>query len=227
MVHVLASLAAVVALLIGSPPAFADPPAAGLQETRVVGTAPDLAGRWLLVATLGQGGGRSSATLWDVTSDAAGLQVRERHVGLPPAQRAELERGGWTPSPADLDAIASAWDALVPVERGIARTRHEILGPDGFDDTVRNDPLSAGALWIARQSYAFAPGGSRPSQEHRIFVATAREGDGWAGKYADATIAMVPMPMPITLEGSFRLVRLPAAPRSLWTRLADVFRGCN
>jgi len=198
------------------------------QATKVVGTTPDLVGRWLLVTTLGQGGGhRSTATVWDVTRDADGLHLRERFVTLPPAQRDSLERGDWIPSPDDLDALASAWDTLEPLDRGLARVTHEVAGPDGLDDAARNDPLAAGALWIVRASYAFAPGGSRPTQEHRVFAATGRDGAGWTGRYADATIAMAPLPLPITLQGTFRLSPVPAAVRSTWTRLADVFRGCR
>jgi hypothetical protein len=198
------------------------------QATKVVGTAPDLVGRWLLVATLGRGGGnRSTATVWDVTREADGLQLRERFVTLPPPQRDSLERGDWIPSPDDLDALASAWDTLAPLDRGLARVTHEVAGSDGLDDAARSDPLAAGALWIVRASYVFVPGGSRPTQEHRVFAATARDGDAWTGKYADATIALAPLPIPITLQGSFRLSRVPAASRSTWTRLADVFRGCR
>jgi hypothetical protein len=220
---------AMIAAVAIVPPLVAPGDATDLpQVTKVVGTAPDLVGRWLLVATLGRGGGnRSTATVWDVTRDADGLQLRERFVTMPPAQRASLERGDWIPSPDDLDALASAWDTLAPLDRGLARVTHEVAGPDGLDDAARSDPLAAGALWIVRAGYVFAPGGSRPTQEHRVFAATARDGDAWTGKYADATIALAPLPIPITLQGSFRLSRVPATSRSTWTRLADVFRGCR
>jgi hypothetical protein len=219
-----ARLAAIVAVLLTTSwAAGADPMVQ--QETKVVGTAPDLSGRWLLIATLGGGGGRRATTsVWDVTTDAGGLHIRERYVTLPFVQ---AEHGTVDPTAQDLQAIAESWETLAPAERGFAQVRHEIMGPDGLDDSARLDPLAAGAVWIVRQSYAFAPGASRPSAEHRVFAADARDGDGWTGKYADAIIAMVPLPVPITLQGTFRLIRIPSPVPSFWARIADVFRGCR
>src|SRR5262249_25527921 len=127
----------------------ADAPDAGpTQETKVTGTVPDLTGRWILVASLGRGGGnRTTTSAWDVTRAEGGLQIHERFVVLPAAQRTQVERGDWTPSARELEAIAADWNGLAPVERGIARARHELVGADAFDDVARRDPIAAGARW--------------------------------------------------------------------------------
>jgi hypothetical protein len=224
--RLLASLGLVALVLVGARPG-ASTDSAPIEETRVTGVLPGLEGRWLLLTTLGTGGHRSAASLWELTSADGRIVLHEHLADLPEPQRAALDRGGWDPTPADLEAIASRWDTLVPVPRGIVRSSHELIGPDAFDDAVKREPMAAGALWIARQTYGFAPGGSRPAQEIRVFAATSRDDRGWAGRYATAAIALAPMPLPIKLDGTFRLLRLPAPSRSLWQRVADAFRGCN
>jgi hypothetical protein len=177
------------------------------------------------VTTLGSGGpNRSAASTWEVVD---GPSLREHFVKLPPAQQGRLDGVGWVPTPDDLAAITNQWATLAPVDRGIVRARHEIIGPDGIDEALLRDPLAKDALWIIRQTYTFAPGGSRPSEEYHLLVARKEQDGGFAGDYVNAAIAMAPLPIPIKLAGTFRLTRIPTEQPSLFARVGELFRGCN
>src|SRR5262249_10831477 len=97
------------------------------HTTTVEGTVPNLEGRWLLLASagLGQSAKRLLPSVIDVRRSDGALEIRERHIVLPPAQNEALRRGNeelggvWVPTPADLDAIDRAWDTLEPEDRGI------------------------------------------------------------------------------------------------------------
>jgi hypothetical protein len=229
MRRLLAGLAGAVAVAVVASPLLAQDPAppTPTQQTSSSGTLP-LEGRWLAIVRLGsaEGVGRSAASLWEITRRDGTIELVERLVALPPEQRAKLQAGGWQPSAGDLSAIAAAWDSLAPEPRGVARIDHRLYGADGFDDDVRAEPMTAGARWVVRQAYTFAPGGSRPMKEVRLFAAETEDRDGYGGTYLSVTVAMAPLPIPIKIPGTFRLLRLPDA-RPLWTRIADVFRGCN
>ena len=115
-----------VAMLLVPPSAGGQPTAPvaprAIQRTTVAGTAPPIEGRSLVLVHLGAGtggAGRELAVLWDVGRGAGGLEVVERFVLLPEPQQKALQRGRWQPSPADLRAIAQAWDDLRPETRGI------------------------------------------------------------------------------------------------------------
>jgi len=84
------------------------------QQTTVEGTVPNLDGRWLLLTSVSIGNGpkRTLTSLVEGTRAAGHQQLAERHVVLPAAQNAALQRandelGGawsrrrrtWTPSP--------------------------------------------------------------------------------------------------------------------------------
>jgi hypothetical protein len=198
-----------------------------VQRTTVAGTVEGLEGRWLCLVTLGASAaaGRTAASLWEVRSSDAGLVLSERLIVLPEAPRKRLQAGGWEPSDEDLETIARGWDTLSPEDRGIATMSHEIFGPDGFDEVIAKEPAAANALWVVRQIYSFAPGRARPLREVRVFAADATDVRGYRGRYEAATVVAAPLPLPVKLEGRFRLLRL--APRSPWSRLADFFRGCS
>lgn len=206
------------------------PPAPPAQATRVHGTLPALAGRWLAVTTVGVPAGprRASASLWEVTRDGAGrLTLAERHVVLPEAERRNVERPDWSPSPAEVAAVAAQWDTYPTEARAVSQIDHEIFGPDGFTDEVRREPMTADARWVVRQTYVFAPARARPVKEVRLFAAEQEEPAGWRGDFLAVTIALAPLPLPIQIPGAFRLIRLDAARPSLWARIAGVLRGCG
>jgi hypothetical protein len=192
------------------------------QRTTTAGTVSSLEGRWLAVTTVGMAAGahRSSASLWEVTRGADGLVLHERHVVLPDAERRMIERD-------EVAALASAWDRLPTEPREIARIEHEVLGPDGFTGDVKREPMTADARWVVRQTYTFRPGGSRPMTEVRLFAAESEEPTGHRGRYLTVVLAAAPMPVPIKVPGTFRLIRLPVPSRSIWARIVDTLRGCN
>jgi hypothetical protein len=199
------------------------------QETRVVGTAPPLEGRWLTVRWIGTPGAyhRSHASLWEVIRNPDGLTLSERHVVLPDDLRRKAESLDWNPSAAELQRIASAWDTLPSEARGIVRMQHELFGRDGFTDDIKSEPMTADARWVVRQTYDFEPVRRRPAKEIRLFAVERDDATGHQGAYLSAALAAAPMPIPIKLPGRFRLIRLTPTSRSLWSRITDVFRGCN
>ena len=194
------------------------------QTTMVRGTGPNLDGRWLLATSLGTGGARrSTASLWEVTRVAGQVVLTERYVKLPDEVRS-ARPDGWEPTPAEIETIAAGWDTLPSERRGIDRVSHEIIARDAFDDAVKKDAMATDALWIVRQNVGFAPGPSRPAKEVRVFAARSEDADGYRGKCITTMIVATPMPIPIELPGTFRLMRVPAVSRPFWQRLLDVFR---
>src|SRR5215813_560276 len=110
------------------------PPATPTTHTTTVeGTEPKLEGRWLMLASLGlaQGAKRVIPSVFDVRRVDGKLEIRERHVILPPAQNEALRRGNeelggaWSPTADDLAAIDAAWDRLQPEDRGIAQMTYQ------------------------------------------------------------------------------------------------------
>ena len=210
-------------------------PAAPTQTTTVEGSVPDLDGRWLLLATvaLGQSAKRTLISVFDVGHREGKLEVRERHVKLPKAQddalrRANDELGGiWAPSPADLEAIGRAWDTLEPEERGIGQIENQLTGRDAYDDDLKKDESTKDALWVLRQSYHFVPGGSRPVNQANLIAPQKVEDGVYAGKFVAVAVAAAPFPVPITFQGTFRMVPIGDRERSWWTRIGDFFAGCG
>src|SRR6185369_16116903 len=70
-------------------PGTPEPHAPITHTTTVEGTLPDLEGRWLLLASLGlgQSAKRILPSVFDVRRSDGNLEVRERHVVLPPEQK--------------------------------------------------------------------------------------------------------------------------------------------
>jgi hypothetical protein len=68
----------------------------------------------------------------------------------------------------------------------------------------------------------------RPIKDVFIYGAMAQQPDGWSGNYMSASVAPTPVPVPITLNGTFRIYRLDSAPsRGLLQRFFDMFSGCG
>lgn len=218
-----------VAVTVGGPilaPAAPEPPVPTrpvAQDTKEGGTLPALEGRWLLVTRLGSGGGRrGDASLWEVVRTDGRLRLTERFVDL---DRSKLV-AGVEPTPAEVQTIGARWDTLPSAPRDVAHVAHEILGPDALGAAAQ-EPLARGALWIVRQVVHFTPGGARPLQEIRVLAADAEEATGYRGKSLTVVMAAAPLPVPIKVEGTFRLLRVPSPSASPWARLMDVLRGCN
>ena len=204
------------------------------HTTEVEGTVPDLTGRWLLVATvsIGTGPKRIIPSVFEVTRKAGKLEVVERHVILPKAQNDAVQHGNdiggaWEPTPADLDAIRDAWDRLEPEDRGIAQMTYQLTGRDAYDDDLKKDLLTKDALWVLREQYVFLPGGSRPVNQANLIAPLRVEHGVYSGNYVAVAVAAGLFPIPIKFDGTFELIPLGPAERSLWARIGDFFSGCN
>jgi hypothetical protein len=205
------------------------------HETTVEGTPPDLVGRWLLLTSVGIATSPKKilASVLDVRRSDGKLEIRERHVVLPPAQKEALRRGNeelggvWAPTATDLDAIDHAWESLELEERGIGKMTHQLTGRDAFDDDLKKDALTKDSPWVLRQSYIFFPGGSRPTNQANLIAPLRQEDDGgWSGNYLAVAVAAAPFPIPIKFEGTFRLIPIGRA-QPWWSRIGDFFSGCG
>jgi hypothetical protein len=225
-------------------PEPSEPPssAAPVQETRVTGTPPDLTGHWLSVAWLEKSDKTltSFPTFWDITEREGKPVLTHRFVTLPPAQKDALDKSNlagraWQPSPEDLAQIRAAWDVLPAEETHVARVTNELIGRDGFDDSLKTEGRTKDASWVMRQRKDFDALGAPVIREVAIYSALAPDDGGFSGNFDSATVAAAPFPIPISLKGSFRLYRLDGqeptgaapSPRGFFSRLFDVFAGCG
>jgi hypothetical protein len=205
------------------------------QTTTVEGSAPAIEGHWLVLAAVGIGTSakRVIPSVFDISTKDGKLEIRERHIVLPPAQNEALKRGNdelggvWSPGPADMAAIAAAWDTLEPEDRAIASMTHQVTGRDAFDDTLKNEEISKDALWVIRQGYQFLPGGSRPVNQVNLLAPLKHEDGIYSGNYIAVAVAAAPFPVPIKFDGTFHMIPVEPAARSFWQRLGDFFAGCN
>ena len=206
-----------------------------VQSTTADGTLPELEGRWLLLASVGIGTSakRTLPSAFDVSRVDGKLEVRERHIVLPPAQSEALRRGNeelggvWAPTPADLEVIDRVWETLTPEDRGIAQIENILTARDAFDDDLKSDATTKDAVWVLRQSYAFHPGGSRPVNQANLLAPSKVEDGVWSGPFLAVAVAAAPFPVPIKFEGTFRLVPIGRTARPWWARIGDFFAGCG
>jgi hypothetical protein len=225
---------ALAGVLVAGPGRCAAPPE---ETTQVTGTVPDLVGRWLIVARVeiapGSDLGTTTTSTWTVTGSAAKPEVTLREVDLPPALQTSLERANtarvrWEPSTRELADLRAAWDGLAVAERGFGHVETKITGSDAFDTVMRNEERMRGARFIVQQVVDYRPGEGRPIKDVFIYGALEQTPDGWTGNYMSASVAPTPVPIPITLNGTFRAYRLEAvAGQGLLARLLDMFSGCG
>lgn len=203
-------------------------------QTVVKGTVPDLTGRWIAVAWLEvPGGGTRTATfILEVESAAGKPRVTMPFAHLPAEQEGAMQRASeaserWEPSPADIAAISNGWSRLPPMERHTAKLDSYLTGRDAFDDTFTADPRTRDAQWVLQQTETFdASAAPAVRQVHVFSVLEARDG-GYRGNYTTTLLAAAPFPIPITLQGTFQLIKLAPEHRGVLTRLGDLFSGCR
>lgn len=211
-------------------------PEPATQTTEIVGAPPDLVGRWFLLADLTFPNNPARILVpafWVVAKVDGKTDVQVRFVGLPPDVAAAYKKAGetrvsWSPTPADVDAIRDQWDTLPPEDRGLASVETKLVGKDAFDDTIKGEPKLQDSLWVAQVTGNFRQGGGRPVREVAIYGATAQTEDGWSGNYMSVAVANAPFPVPIQLNGTFRMWRVDPRPdRGILARIADWFAGCG
>lgn len=207
------------------------------QTTHVAGTIPDLVGRWLIVARVEVAPNSplapTTTSLWDVALVDGKPVVTLRQVDLPQSLQESLGKASaahavWEPSPGELADLGAAWANLPVAERGIGHVDTKITGSDAFDDVMKSEERMKGARFVIQQVVDFRPGTGRPIKDVFIYGALEQRPDGWSGNYMSASVAPTPVPIPITLNGTFRAYRLESASgRGLLARLLDVFSGCG
>jgi hypothetical protein len=208
------------------------------QHTVTRGTPPqDLPGRWMAVGwiQLPNDKARTTPTLWEIKQDDQ-LVLTVRFAALPPALQKALDDANtaeqrWRPSPVDIAQLAAAWDALPPWDPRLVSIQNEIVARDGFDETFSNDAKTREAAWVVRQAEQYHPSASPAIKTVNVYaVLEPREG-GYFGNFTTATVAAVPLPIPITLSGTFQMYRVDggAAPprRGFLGRLLDFLQGCG
>jgi hypothetical protein len=212
-----------------------EPPAQ--QTTQVAGTVPDLVGRWLVVAEV-EGPTKTepaatTAALWDVSAPGGTIDVTRPQVDLPPdlkqaVERANKERTHWEPSVRQLQDLRDTWQNLPVIDTGVGHVETKVTGSDAFDSVMKGEERMKGARFIIQQIVDFLPGGGRPIKDVYIYGGLEERPDGWSGSYMSAGVAPSPVPIPITLNGTFRAYRLESIPqRGLLARILDVFSGCG
>ena len=208
------------------------------QHTVARGTPPqDLPGRWMAVGwiELPNGKARTTPTLWEIKRDDQ-LVLTVRFAELPPAVQKALDDANtaeqqWRPSPVDIAQLAAAWDALPPSAPGLVSIQNEIVARDAFDQTFTSDAKTREALWVVRQVEQYHPSAAPAIKTINVYaVLEPREG-GYFGNFTTATLAAVPLPIPITLSGTFQMYRVDggaASPRrGFLGRLMDFLQGCG
>jgi len=226
-------------VLVSALVAVADEPAQPppQQTTQVAGTVPDLVGRWLVVSRVEiptrTDLGSTIASLWDVSAPGGTVALTLPQVELPEALRTEIAQANatharWEPTARELQDLRDGWVTLSPLDRGIAQIATKITGSDAFDATAKGEARMKDALFIVQQTADFRPGGGRPIKDVYLYGALQQQPDGWTGNFMSASVAPTPVPIPITLNGTFRLYRLESVqPRGFFDRLFDVFSGCG
>jgi hypothetical protein len=204
--------------------------------TTVLGSIPDLTGRWLLVAELSPQGQQLTIPVaygWEVTTPGGKPALAFRWGGLPPAVQASLDDAiakteAWRPTPQQLDDIRQGWDTLPPDLKPLATVETTISGADAEPEVLKGDAQLAGSLFAVQTVMTFQPGGGRPIRDAIVLGAKERTADGYRGNYLSTTVAAAPFPIPISFTGTFTLRRLTPPPQpGFLRRLLDVFAGCG
>jgi len=210
-------------------------PAAPVQETKVLGTPPDVAGRWLSLGWIDVPDGRavSAPFLWDIVLRDGKPVMTHRFVSLPPALKAAVDQANadgkrWEPSPEELAQLSAGWDDLHPEDQHVAQVTNEIVGRDGFDDSMKGEARSKDALWLVRERMDFNASAAPVVRQVIIYSTLAPTGRDYTGNFDMATVAAAPFPIPMSYKGTFRLYRIDApAPRGFFSRLFDGLAGCG
>jgi hypothetical protein len=205
--------------------------------TTVLGTVPDLTGRWLLVANVtpkGQQQGAIPITLgWDVTQRDGKPDLVVRWGGLPPGLKASYDaaveqRAAWEPSEEQLREMRDSWETVASDHPPVGTFETTITGADAFTEELKSDEMTKNAKFVVQTVTNFTPGPDRPTRDAMVFGVTEPVGDGYRGNCAIVSVANAPFPIPISFMGTFRLYRLGPPPQpSLWKRVLGMFKGCG
>ena len=210
-----------------------------VQETVVRGTVPaDLVGRWMAVGWVELPGDRARTvpSLWEVKREDGKLVLKILFTALPAeltkalgdANNAERK---WIPQPGDLAQLSTAWDGLPFADPDMVGVETELVGRDAYDGSFKREPKTADAAWAIRQSERFHPKAGGAMQTINVYGVLEQRDGGYAGNFTTATIAAAPLPIPITLNGTFQMYRVAGGETGgsggFFARLMDALRGCG
>lgn len=210
-----------------------------VQKTVVRGAVPgDLIGRWMAVGWIELPGDRARTipSLWEVKREDGQLVLTVHFAQLPPELTKELADANtaeknWLPQPGDLAQLAAAWDQLPVVDPDMVSVDNEIVGRDAFDGSFKREPKTADAAWAIRQSERFHPRAGGVMQTINVYGVLEPRDGGYSGNFTTATIAAAPLPIPITLNGTFQMYRVAGGETGrsggFFARLMDALRGCG
>jgi hypothetical protein len=224
-------LACVLALLAPAVGAADPPPSPAIKETtEVLGDVPaDMAGRWLVVGriVLPSGKVRPVAHTWEIRPGEGHLELVVGRSPLPETVAGEIDAAaragtGWEPTAADRRTIADAWGKIPPAGDHLA-IETKIAAAGAFPPELGEDEVVKGAALAIVTTEAFT-GHERVARTISIYGVRERTPTTLAGTFVTTSLAIAPLPIPITLKGDFRAFRVDVAPRS-W--LGRLFSGCR
>jgi hypothetical protein len=239
VVSFLAFLVPLAGLAIAAPETAETAPAGPpVQKTAVRGTVPDWTGRWMSVGWIELPGERARTvpSLWEVTREHGQLVLTVRFAQLPPELTKSLADANaadkkWVPEPDDLARLAAAWDTLPTVDPDLVSVDNEIVGRDAYDEAFKHEPKTRDAAWAIRQSERFHPKAGGAMQTINVYGVLEPRDGGYSGNFTTATIAAAPLPIPITLNGTFQMYRIAGGETGgsggFFARLMDTLRGCG
>ena len=127
-----------------------------------------------------------------------------------------------TPTEADRRTVAESWGKLPPASDHVS-IETKLAAAGAFPPELRDDDTVEDASLAIVTTENFT-GRERVAQTISIYGVRERTATTLAGKLVTTSLAIAPLPIPITLKGDFRAMRVDVAPRSWLTRL---FAGCR
>src|SRR5262249_8037062 len=144
-------------------------------------------------------------------------------------ERAAADGRAGEPTPDDLAELRTAWDGLQAEDMHVSKVTNEILGRDGFDDTVKSEARSKDALWVVRQRMDFNAAAAPLVRTVAVYSALTPADRDFTGNFDYGQVAAAPFPIPLAYKGPFRLSRLgdPTPPPGFFARMLDSLKGCG
>jgi len=210
-----------------------------VQKTVVRGSVPgDLPGRWMAVGwvEVPENRARTAPSLWEVKREGGQLVLTIRFAELPPGLTKSLNDANtaerkWVPQAGDLAQLAAAWDGLPVADPDMVSVDSELVGRDAYDESFKREAKTRDAAWAIRQSERFHPKAGGAMQTINVYGVLEPRDGGYVGNFTTATIVAAPLPIPITLNGTFQMYRVAGGEThgsgGFLGRLTDLFAGCG
>jgi len=193
---------------------------------------PDIVGRWLTVCQvkLPSGQVRPITRLFEVRKGSEHLElVLGGDVPSPVNQKLNAAANAgqpWTPTVEDLRETDEKWERLRLDPNTYKKVEYRLLGGDAFPPEFAEDETTKGSRFAMAVKENFSRG--QAAWTYWVFGVRDQTPTVLSGTALISTLAIAPLPVPITLKGEFQAYRLAEPPpRSLVQRLLDLFSGCR